>query len=545
MNTFLNLNTLVRSSKRNRLFIVARLSYAVIGKGRLRLPVCIESSRVTGPGNNSVRQVAACVVIFSIVLVASASDEVAIHPPDRIFQPDDVRQALGRIRQKQKLADVIKRVTTEPDKLNGLAELARQIGNQMAPRPDSQKSEAADSPLRQFAERLAKDPGFRETAVRLANSPQFRESAESLLKDPAVRALAERFARDVGLSGSKLAQTDPPGRSPHDSVAGGRDAKSAAPGRSRKDAGTPHSGRSDWPFDLQKMAGESKWPRPVGESFLESARRMGDANPLLDRSPALSRFVRRLEDNRLATDAPPAGIADWIATLPQAPLVPQSTERTPAARIPSSGNATNMRRLINRFESRLRKRLPATSAPTLSPPRISLPKMSPPSLSFRPQLMPGTLQLGAPDLGSMVRAAAIAIALVGVAVMLFWSSRAQLRRAIVVRACRLRLQDASMTVRERIKGLFESLAITLLGESARPNHHHCIAGRLARKMPAARDSALALADLYERARYTPLDESLSTEELTLASQHSQRVTRIWTSIAGSLWQSHAASRADD
>jgi hypothetical protein len=60
------------------------------------------------------------------------------------------------------------------------------------------------------------------------------------------------------------------------------------------------------------------------------------------------------------------------------------------------------------------------------------------------------------------------------------------------------------------------VSLDQMGEQARPWNHRVIADQIAEIRPAHAEPADQLAGLYERARYAPLDEDLTTNEFSEA-----------------------------
>jgi hypothetical protein len=73
-----------------------------------------------------------------------------------------------------------------------------------------------------------------------------------------------------------------------------------------------------------------------------------------------------------------------------------------------------------------------------------------------------------------------------------------------------------LTTRQDVVIAFEHLSVLLCGEVAKTWTHTTIAGALAEVAMAEPERAMMLARLYELARYTPIEEPLTTAELAEA-----------------------------
>lgn len=69
----------------------------------------------------------------------------------------------------------------------------------------------------------------------------------------------------------------------------------------------------------------------------------------------------------------------------------------------------------------------------------------------------------------------------------------------------------TILTRSELRNAFDALTLAKFGDKARPWNHRHIASHLA-EAPASADAAVALANLYEMARYTPGDDRLSDAE---------------------------------
>ena len=133
-----------------------------------------------------------------------------------------------------------------------------------------------------------------------------------------------------------------------------------------------------------------------------------------------------------------------------------------------------------------------------------LPKLQMPTPDFG-----GGFSLGQPSLPSASETADIAsitiiLASVGFTAWFLWrvavlSRRRQVRRAGVAYTLR---DPEQVTTREELIDAFERLALVFFGGDAAHWHHRRVADRLAEKT-LARSDANELAELYERARYSP------------------------------------------
>lgn len=70
----------------------------------------------------------------------------------------------------------------------------------------------------------------------------------------------------------------------------------------------------------------------------------------------------------------------------------------------------------------------------------------------------------------------------------------------------------SIKSREQLVRVFDAVSLDQCGEEARNWNHRVIADQFGKTKPAIAEPADAVAGLYERARYAPLDEDLSTGE---------------------------------
>lgn len=148
-------------------------------------------------------------------------------------------------------------------------------------------------------------------------------------------------------------------------------------------------------------------------------------------------------------------------------------------------------------------RLPKIHMPTL--PRLNLPGL--PELGGRPRV---------PDVsGVSVNSALLYFALgcLGLAALGWW-----MRNSARVSGSKGNVADRflaslppTITTRTELRQAFDTLALSQLGDKARPWNHHLIASHLARIYGSAK-AVQALTSLYEIARYTPGDDRLTADE---------------------------------
>jgi hypothetical protein len=87
------------------------------------------------------------------------------------------------------------------------------------------------------------------------------------------------------------------------------------------------------------------------------------------------------------------------------------------------------------------------------------------------------------------------------------------------------VNPAAIRTREDVVRAFEYLALLRLGPGARPRHHRDLALKLggseavALAPPDRRRAALELAELYERARYTPPQDPWPESAVTAARRN--------------------------
>lgn len=157
-------------------------------------------------------------------------------------------------------------------------------------------------------------------------------------------------------------------------------------------------------------------------------------------------------------------------------------------------------------------KLPTFKLPT--PPRmnIPMPKIGPihmpqlPNLGAAPE-MPGTPRVGGSGDWLILVGAVFALGLTYFFLRRFrWDSAAEAPYRKLLASL-----PAEIQTRTELRRAFDLLALSRLGEKARPWNHRQIAGQLGDSDPSRR-AAQAFAQLYEIARYTPGDERLSADE---------------------------------
>jgi hypothetical protein len=211
-----------------------------------------------------------------------------------------------------------------------------------------------------------------------------------------------------------------------------------------------------------------------------------------DQAPSVPAELRRMIDgigwSRVQQALPSVGRWTGAARRQARSLIPDSLRSISFPSLPQLGG-----------------RLPELSAPKLAP---TIPRVS---------------GFAAPhvDSSGLAKGAGVALVLFAVGLALAILSKSKLRRWSVEQRCRRLFVDVTLTPRQRICLVFEQLALELLGESARPNNHRRIAQRLQRSCGTATTAQAAdkLADIYEHARYTPADESVSPDDVELLERH--------------------------
>ena len=88
----------------------------------------------------------------------------------------------------------------------------------------------------------------------------------------------------------------------------------------------------------------------------------------------------------------------------------------------------------------------------------------------------------------------------------------QIERAAAHTTGKLGIDFDSVRTREELVRAFDHVSLDQIGEEARSWNHRVIADQISEARPAQAEPADELAGLYERARYAPLDEDLSTGE---------------------------------
>jgi len=90
----------------------------------------------------------------------------------------------------------------------------------------------------------------------------------------------------------------------------------------------------------------------------------------------------------------------------------------------------------------------------------------------------------------------------------------QAERAATVGAGKTGIDFDSVRTREQLVCAFDHVSLDQMGEEARAWNHRVIADQFAETRPAHAEPADQLAGLYERARYAPLDEDLTSTEFS-------------------------------
>ncbi len=131
----------------------------------------------------------------------------------------------------------------------------------------------------------------------------------------------------------------------------------------------------------------------------------------------------------------------------------------------------------------------------------------------------------APDLGgapwSSLGTAASWLVLLLILLLVGWRLLGWTRRATAVTSKRPDIgpwpvRPEAVGTRAELILAFDHLAIWTLGLSVKSWHHHAIAGRWCDAAPACADTARALANLYEQARYTDGAEPLGDDDRAVA-----------------------------
>lgn len=264
--------------------------------------------------------------------------------------------------------------------------------------------------------------------------------------------------------------------------------------------------------------GESAGGSATSQRFTQAIEGLQRLGGPLSRSPTLERTIARLKENEAPGTAsastrwtPPESIGRWTRDF----------NNFAAGTMGGSATASRLGGFFGRFAppSGLLSRLP--KLPRL--PAISTPKFSFGSFNFRPP------SFVAPKLDASAAATAGRQALVpiiaGAAVMCLvaWGLRSIRWPAPWHRSSPRRGPPTDTSVRSQVVWLFEDVALERLGEVARPRHHRRITRELASQAPVSAAEASELGTLYERARYSPTEEPLSTDDLARALDLARRL----------------------
>lgn len=252
------------------------------------------------------------------------------------------------------------------------------------------------------------------------------------------------------------------------------------------------------------------------ERLLTAVQKLQDLGGPFADSQALRNIARRLQAN-------PGGRSSWASWLSKDLITNQWTDELKnqiqqwRGKLPQWSRSG---RAVQRRFNRLVSWLPTVPKPNL--PKIRMPSMSMPSVSTPRFSAPGLRAPSAPTSGSVVSFLVLAAIAVAAAVLLARgvpAGRVRLAQRQTERAIRRRLADPSLSDRDRVCLLFEETAIGRLGEEVGADHHRAIAQKLGGNVDWRSTSARRLADLYEQARYTPLDEPLPGDALAEARRH--------------------------
>jgi hypothetical protein len=137
---------------------------------------------------------------------------------------------------------------------------------------------------------------------------------------------------------------------------------------------------------------------------------------------------------------------------------------------------------------------------------------------------------GGTDLSGGGTALAVIVGIAGavlLAVLLLrqWKLK-QAERAAAHLAGRPGIDFDSIRTREELVQAFDHVSLDQIGEEARSWNHRVIADQFAGARPAQAEPADELAGLYERARYAPLDEDLTTGEFADARRDLRAIAGV-------------------
>ncbi len=151
-----------------------------------------------------------------------------------------------------------------------------------------------------------------------------------------------------------------------------------------------------------------------------------------------------------------------------------------------------------------------------NPPQFKGPNWAGPNFGGGPKLP--NFGGGVPSISSN---GVFAVLILVVAVLVGWQlwNLARKRRPKVALATNVGpwpVDPHAVSTRTQLVQAFDYLAILKLGLAAKPWNHRVVAEQWSKRLKQCRDAARALADLYETARYTTGDETLTAAERTQA-----------------------------
>lgn len=456
---------------------------------------------------------AAILVTF---LAAEPPSHVPIHEPDRVFRPDDVRHALSDSQELASLKDIVRKLDGDPEKLKRLANFAELVQKF---RPKQSEDLAKMSPaLRSIAEKL-KNSDFQR---KLFNDPAMRRAAERLAQKPEMRQLVEKMAETF---------SDPQGKLQSQVQELSNGVKPLIEQSDEpppvNDPPTPPSVTPRGKNSVTQDRGAESEPtitrQPEPEAPAETGPSKSPIAGIFDRlginkSRYVQDTIRKLGPERLLDQAIRTKSASTDESSTRSLLLEKSQSMIGVLANRTRGLEKWGRQATAALQARM-PAMPKIPVPKVNVPRFSIPTPPMPQLSV-PQFSPSTLSAGRGSWGGgiIVFGAVIAAAIV----LLLWrleKAPALFKRPFSANGIPRRRKRGSDD-RSRICDLFETTALAVLGEKARPEHHRRIAEQLAET--GNRDAVLAFAQLYETARYAD-DEPLQDNALPQAIQYAAAV----------------------
>lgn len=501
----------------------------------------------------------------------------AIHPKDRFFTPDAIRKALAGEKtgslpglpagvSPDLVSSLLKKAADNPEQFKSLMDMVQKTAGNLPLDKLNVDPQKADPRIREFAERIARNPEFRE---RFLENPEFRK-------------LAERFQKKNGANG------DNPGRSQTDSQ-GGESPSEADPGtRSRVDP--DQNNESSRPSSTAGESGKGQPSRSIqprgdpsvaveranramrklwsGKSNDSSSSRRGEgranggggSNRWLpdfnrsdpqpresDRRNWLDQWAERLQnenqnqrreaadraENREESLNGGNRAAERRTNSIREPnrssegsnasnnSVPRESREGPSSR---SGDwfswASDRMSKVGQVGTKAGERfgswmpkMPAMKVPEIRLPSVRLPSMRIPATSI-PTMPAGGVSMRGMGWSAMILVMAIAI----VAALWTMSAKVGFGSAKKDKPLYRRRRLGSQDEREQIRWIFEDLALAKLGEPACTMNHRAIAADYAFRSPAMKSTAKSLGDLYESARYWPPEANFTPDNVVDAKR---------------------------